>query len=129
MFKNSTFACFVWLLLLGVCTNLRVQAQEVTGTVQGKVTGEAGEALPMASVKLKGTTNGVVSDANGNFRLERVKLNATLVISYVNYDEKEVTITDFSQPVQVKLGSSTKQLTDVVVVGYGATRKKRWPAL
>ncbi|WP_295117161.1 TonB-dependent receptor [uncultured Chitinophaga sp.] len=124
MFKNSTLPLFLWLLLLVSAASHRSQAQGTTGTVTGKVTNDAGEPLPMASVKLKGTNTGALADQLGNFRLEQVKLQATLIISYVNFEEKEIVVTDFSQPLQIKLITNTKQLTDVVVMGYGATRRK-----
>ncbi|UYQ94918.1 SusC/RagA family TonB-linked outer membrane protein [Chitinophaga horti] len=123
MLKNSTFACFLWVLLFSVAATGQVLAQ-ATGTVTGRVTNDAGEPLPKASVKVKGTNTGTLADETGNFRLEQVQLQTTLVISYVNFEEKEIVVTSFNQPFQVKLAGNTKQLTDVVVIGYGATRRK-----
>jgi TonB-linked SusC/RagA family outer membrane protein len=94
------------------------QAVRVTGTV----TGASNEALADVSVLEKGTTNGTVTDNNGNYALT-VGDNATLVFSYVGYDSKEVAVSGQSV-VNAQLAPSTKELEQLVVIGYGSQRKK-----
>jgi len=89
--------------------------------ITGKITGENGEPLSGVSVRLKGTSRGTMSNNNGEFELT-VPENGTLVISYIGYQEQELSVN--SQSVfNIKLTQSTKALEQVVVVGYGTQRK------
>ncbi|MCQ2128885.1 MAG: TonB-dependent receptor [Bacteroidaceae bacterium] len=93
------------------------QAKKVSGTVfdaQGEVIG--------ATVMEKGTSNGTVTDFNGNFSLN-VKPGATLVISYIGYVTQEVKVGNQSS-IQVTLKEDSKNLDELVVVGYGVQKKK-----
>ncbi len=92
-------------------------------TVTGKVTAaEDGSGIPGVNVLEKGTTNGTVSDADGNFRIS-VGSNATLVFSFVGYATQEVAVGSQST-VNVALQSDVTALSEVVVVGYGTQEKK-----
>lgn len=90
-------------------------------TITGKVTGSDGTIIAGATVLEKGTPNGTATDASGNFSLA-VSDNATLVISYIGYDETEVPVSGQTE-VNVTLTLSQKTLDQVVVVGYGTQRK------
>jgi TonB-linked SusC/RagA family outer membrane protein len=90
--------------------------------ITGKVTGANGEALSGVSVLLKGTANGANTDNNGSYSLT-VPENAVLVVSYIGYDSKEVTVNGQSV-VDVQLLPSNRQLDQVVVIGYGSQSKK-----
>ena len=81
----------------------------------GRVTDEKGEGLPGATVIMKGTTNGVSTNANGEFLLN-VPTGATLVFSSVGYVTQEVTVT--SATVNVALLKDVQRLSEAVVVGY-----------
>jgi TonB-linked SusC/RagA family outer membrane protein len=90
--------------------------------ISGKVSSAAGDVLAGASVKVKGTTMGTSTDVSGNFTLV-VPEEATLVISYIGYQEQEVSVsgrTQFSIVLQAVPGN----YNEVVVIGYGTTRKK-----
>jgi TonB-linked SusC/RagA family outer membrane protein len=89
--------------------------------VKGRITNDKGEAIPDASVVVKGGTAGTASDASGNFSIS-VRTGATLVISAINYVEKEVNVT--SADLTVILARDEKSLGDVVVIGYGTQRKR-----
>ncbi|MFT3703301.1 MAG: carboxypeptidase-like regulatory domain-containing protein [Agriterribacter sp.] len=92
-------------------------------TVTGKVSDANGAALAGASVTIKGTSKGVTTDAGGNFSISAPE-KATLVISSVGYKTQEVAVTD-QNPVNVYLEpSSTQQLNEVVVIGYGSASKR-----
>ncbi len=90
--------------------------------VTGKVTDEAGEPVSAASVMVKGTANGTVTDGNGNFAIT-VPENATLVISAVGFGSVEVAVAG-KQQLTVKLQQSTKKMDEVVVIGYGTASRR-----
>lgn len=91
--------------------------------VTGKVTdSKDGSPLIGASVAVKGTTVGVITDVNGAFRLSVPSSATTLVVSYIGYTTKEVAITD--GPINVTLDASGGTLNEVLVVGYGTVKKK-----
>ena len=89
--------------------------------IKGVIKDAAGEAIIGASVLVKGTTRGVTSDLNGNFTLT-VPENATLLISYLGYLPKEVTLGNESF-ITITLAEDTQALNEVVVVGYGTQKK------
>ena len=89
--------------------------------VSGKVTSETGEAVSSASVVVKGTSNGTVTNGEGNFTIT-VPESAVLVISAIGYNTVEVAV-EGKQQLSVKLVQSTKRMDEVVVVGYGTQRK------
>ncbi|MGB3152110.1 MAG: TonB-dependent receptor [Maribacter sp.] len=105
------------LLVLGVSSVSWAQTQ-ITGVVLDETNGP----LPGASVLEKGTTNGVVSDFDGNFTISVSNVNATLVISYIGYETKEISLDD-STNYTIQLNESSTGLDEVVVIGYGAVKK------
>ncbi|PZR29190.1 MAG: SusC/RagA family TonB-linked outer membrane protein [Citrobacter freundii] len=109
-----------------LCLTIVLQAFAVMSfaqniTVKGRVTNDKGEAVPDASVVVKGGTTGTATDAAGNFSLS-VRTGATLVISAINYAEREVNVT--SAELAITLARDEKSLGDVVVIGYGSQRKR-----
>ena len=90
-------------------------------TVTGKVTDAMGPVIG-ANVLVKGTSNGVITDIDGNFSLE-VEPGVTLVFSYIGYTAKEVVVGNQSV-INVQLSEDTELLDEVVVVGYGVQKKK-----
>lgn len=88
--------------------------------VSGNVKDESGEAVIGASVQIKGTGQGTITDFNGNFSLSAPQ-NATLVVSYVGMKTQEVAV----QPtLRIVLTTDTELLEEVVVVGYGVQVKE-----
>ena len=102
---------------------LPVLAQGPGPGVAGKVTDENGEAMIGVSILEKGTTNGVVTDMEGNYRL-RVRRGATLVFSYVGYITQELQVT--GRRLNVTMKEDTETLDEVVVIGYGTTKAKNF---
>lgn len=91
-------------------------------TVQGTVVGsEDGMPIPGANIIEKGTTNGSVTDFDGNFSI-KVSQDATLVISFLGFANKVVRI-EGKTNFQIALESSASDLDEVIVVGYGTQRK------
>ncbi len=101
--------------------NLSIQETLQTKTVTGTVIDAAGIPVIGANVIVKGTTNGTITDFDGNFSLD-VPANAVLEISYIGYLTAEVTVGNQSK-VNVTLQEDTQALDEVVVVGYGTMRK------
>ena len=101
-------------------TSVAMQQQQQK-TVQGTVTDAAGPVIG-ATVMEKGTSNGTVTDFDGNFSLS-VKPGATLVISYVGYTTQEVVVGNNTK-FNVTLSEDNTALEEVVVVGYGVQKKK-----
>lgn len=89
-------------------------------TASGTIVDQIGEPVPGASILEKGTTNGIISDIDGNFSLKTSE-NSTLVISFVGYVTQEVKA---AENMQITLREDSEVLEDVVVVGYATMRKK-----
>ena len=90
--------------------------------VTGKITDEKGAPVSSASISLKGTTQGVFTDENGNFVIMVPDAKAVLVISSVGYSVQEVPVGGRTE-VNVVLSANLSNLQDVVVVGYGAQKR------
>lgn len=98
------------------------QAQSQTIQVQGQVVDQDGEPLMGATIKVKGTTNGTVTDLDGNFELKAAG-NAVLEVSYVGFQSREVAVSGRAALPQIVLESDNQILEQVVVVGYGTQKK------
>ncbi len=90
--------------------------------VSGQVVDQGGEPLIGATVKVKGATSGSITDFDGNFSMD-VAPDATLVISYVGYKDREFAVRGRSVLGQIQLDSDDNVLEQVVVVGYGVQKK------
>ncbi|MEN7547730.1 SusC/RagA family TonB-linked outer membrane protein [Rapidithrix thailandica] len=93
--------------------------QEVT--IKGKITDEDGEPLPGVSILIKGSTKGTTSDIQGSYQIA-VPEDATLIFSYIGYTTQEIALGGQSK-IDVIMLVDTKQLEEVVVVGYGTQKK------
>jgi len=91
-------------------------------TIAGKVTSDDGEALPGASVVVKGTAIGATTDAEGAFKLTIPDDATTLVISYIGFMSQEITIGN-QTAFNIVLVPDVATLADIVVVGYGIQKK------
>ena len=109
-------------LLFAVAFSAAAYAQN--RTVSGKVTGsDDGLPLPQVSVLLKGTTTGVPTNMDGEYRISVPEAGGTLVFSFLGYVTQEVEIGNQSV-IDVVLESDVTSLSEVVVVGYGTVNKK-----
>lgn len=97
-------------------------AQNQTIKVKGQVVDETGEPLVGATVKVKDSATGTITDFDGNFQLD-VKSNATLVVSYLGYKNREIAVRGRAVLDPIKLDSDNNMLEQVVVVGYGTQKK------
>lgn len=101
---------------------LRNQKSIADITVKGIVKDSSGTVLPGVSVRLKGSTLGVISDLNGNFSLDIPDGSGILVFTYIGYDAQEIPVNNRST-INVTLVESENVLDEVVVVGYGTQRR------
>lgn len=97
-----------------------VESVMQTITVQGKVVDSNGEPIIGANVLVQGTTNGIITDLDGNFTLSNVEPNAKIVISYIGYKSQTL---NASATMNVTLKEESETLQEVVVVGYGVQKK------
>ena len=107
-------------MLLAILFSFGLQAQ-TGGQVTGKVIDAMGE-LPGVSVVIKGTSNGTITDLNGQFTLPNVKSSDVLVFSFIGYKTQEITVGN-QKSLSVKMEEDTQTLDEVVVVGYQEVRK------
>lgn len=108
---------FTFLWTLSLC----VLAQN--NTVRGTVTDANGEPLIGVTIQVQGTSNGTVTDMDGNFVLQNVSPNATLTVSYVGMQSQKIALNGRTN-VNVSLTEDTALLNEVVVVGYGGVERR-----
>ncbi|MGV3502954.1 MAG: SusC/RagA family TonB-linked outer membrane protein [Adhaeribacter sp.] len=113
------------LLLLAILGLLQVNAysQQAKTEVVGVVKDNQGDPLPGVSVRVKEGANGAVTDIQGRYTLEVPSADATLVFSYIGFDALERKVGSNSV-LNVTLKPSTKQLDEVVIVGYGEALRR-----
>ncbi len=120
---NLKNCCKLWQRLLFLAL---MMVGSTVAMAQGKVSGTVvdanGDAIIGASVIVKGTSTGTVTDFDGNFTIQNVPANGSLVISYVGYRNQTVAVAGKSQ-VNVTLEEDRQLLDEVVVVGYGVQKK------
>lgn len=114
--KSSLLGAFVVLLNLGVSA----QDRRVTGKVSNA---SDGQAIPGASIQVKGTTTGTSADANGNYSVAVKSANDVLVITSIGYKSTEVRVGSQSV-INVSLTEDANALSEVLVTGYGTQQKK-----
>ncbi|MDR7129344.1 TonB-linked SusC/RagA family outer membrane protein [Algoriphagus sp. 4150] len=120
--KNARirFIGFLLALFLVSVSSAFSQSVTVTGTV---VSEGDNEPIPGALVSIKGTQNGTVTDIDGGFTIQAA-VGQTLVVSFIGFTTSEVVVSSASTPLQITLGYSTSDLSEVVVVGYGSQVKR-----
>ena len=109
-------------LLLGVLLHTQVVGQ--SRTITGKVVDESGAGLPGATIVVKGTSNGTVTDINGEFKLDVSGSGQYIVASFIGFKAQEIEVnsqTTFDITLQVDF----QNLSEVVVVGYGTQQRKQ----
>jgi len=110
------------ILAVMLCSFGLASAQNSDGKISGKVLSEKdGESLIGVSVMVKGSKVGTVTDINGAFTLQ-AKTGETLSVSYIGYIAQTVKVT--GSTLIIKLSENSKNLDEVVVVGYGVQKKK-----
>lgn len=108
---------FLLLWLVGMLISVQAFAQALT--VTGNVKDKAGEAIIGANIVVKGTTNGTITDFDGNFTLQAQK-GDIIVISFIGYKTQELIA---APTMNVILEDDSEVLDDVVIIGYGVAKK------
>ncbi|HSF55901.1 MAG TPA: SusC/RagA family TonB-linked outer membrane protein, partial [Algoriphagus sp.] len=91
-------------------------------SISGTVVDDQGDALPGVSIIVKGTTTGVVSDLDGKYTIVVPDENSTLVFSFIGFKTQEVQVGNRTV-IDIILGTDTSNLDEVVVIGYGTSKK------
>lgn len=117
---NLGFYRMVLFLLLGLFTSVIAYSQQIS--VKGIVKDQIGEPVIGANVLVRGTTNGVITNVNGEFILSASKSDV-LVISFVGYTTQEIPVSEKQMTIVLK--EDTELLDEVVVLGYGANTRKQ----
>ncbi len=117
---RSVFLRAFSMLLLTVLLVLPASAQN-NMTVTGTVTDNLGPVIGV-NVSVEGTTLGGITDIDGNYTLENIPSNGTLVFSFIGYKTQKIAINGQTR-IDVKMEEDSEMLSEVVVVGYGVQRK------
>ena len=91
--------------------------------IKGVVYDEAGEGMPGATIRVKGTSLGTITDISGEFSLQVPSSESVLVISFIGFIDQEIRVGN-QESIEVTLKQDVKALEEVIVVGYGTQRKK-----
>ncbi|RAJ37168.1 SusC/RagA family TonB-linked outer membrane protein [Pedobacter cryoconitis] len=118
-FSLNQLTIVITTLALTLCSAIAFAQTPVTG----KVTDEQGLPMPGVSVKVKKTTNGTITDGNGQFAL-KTTTDVTLEFSYIGYTQQDVAIAG-KNVINVSLKPDAKQMDEVVVVGYTTKSKSQ----
>lgn len=124
VFKNSgiTYSIVNNQIILSVASKTEgTKSVTQERTITGVIKDNTGFGMPGVNIMVKGTSNGTITDIDGNYSLN-VPENATLVFSYVGYLPQEIQV-GTSKTVNVLLKEDTKTLDEVVVIGYGKMKK------
>ena len=113
--KNSFHRLLIFVAVMFFALDISAQT-----TIRGHVKDDTGEDVIGASVVVKGTNNGTVTDFDGNFSLQ-CKAGATLVFTYIGFNPQELVA---KNGMEVTMSEDVAQLNEVVVVGYGSMAKK-----
>ena len=106
------------LILIVGETEMQQQSKTITGTIKD----ETGESLPGVTVVIKGTNNGTITDADGNFSIANVSAGNVLVFSFVGMQTQEIVITNQST-ISITMIPDAIGLEEVVAIGYGVQKK------
>jgi TonB-linked SusC/RagA family outer membrane protein len=109
-------------LMLSFCMlSINLMAQNVT--VTGNVKNASGETIPGVTVIVKGTTNGTITDSNGNYSLGKVPSVAFLVFSFVGMKTQEIAVA-WKNQINIIMVEESVEVEEIVAIGYGTVRRK-----
>lgn len=111
------------LIVISLKGDIREQSDLQQNIVRGVVKDEKGSPVPGVTIVVKGTTKGTTTDLNGNYVLDGVTPESTLVVSFIGYKDQEIPVGDKAQ-LNIDLELEVNELTEVVVVGYGTQRRE-----
>ena len=119
-FNKSKSKLLLLSFILSMCFCTNIQAQQIT--VKGTITSiDSNEPIPGVSILVKGSRNGVSTDFDGNYSI-KATIGDILSFSYLGMEDKAVKVT--GSVINVSLNSSSETLDEIIVIGYGAIKKK-----
>lgn len=118
--QSSKFFAFLVLFIFLFCVTASAQGVRKI-SLTGTVIDQAGESIIGANVIERGTSNGTITDIDGNFKLE-VNERSIIQVSFIGYTSREVPVGKQTN-ITIKLQEDSQTLSEVVVVGYGVQRK------
>jgi TonB-linked SusC/RagA family outer membrane protein len=121
LLKNTDLAYSVEGVNIVLFRKSKPEMQQVRKRITGTVKDSRGEAIIGANIVEKGTTNGIITDIDGNFQLE-VPQDAVIIVSYIGYNPQEIPVAG-RNTIDIVLAENTQALDEVVVIGYGSVRK------
>ena len=123
MKKTVTVLLWIWILIQPQRHFAQTAGPVINSTLSGQIVDEkTKEPLIGATIQIKGTTNGAVTNTDGKFFLKTGQtLPFTLVVNYVGYSPQEIQAT--TNTINIELKENTSQLSEVVVVGYGTQKR------
>lgn len=124
MEKLKLIKCWKTLLLLISMSMFSGVLFAQNPTISGKVVDENGQSLIGATIKLKNTQVATTTDVNGHFTIQLQPAANTIVVSYLGYFAKEVLVKAGNNNIQITMVPDPNNLNEVVVVGYGAQKKR-----
>ncbi|MFV0505721.1 MAG: SusC/RagA family TonB-linked outer membrane protein [Bacteroidales bacterium] len=125
-------ACLLMGLAAGVLSPTQARAESSSeqeqlmqsqSSVRGTVVDDSGQPLPGATVAIKGTTTGAITDVDGNFELHSLKEGDILVFTFIGLETQEVAFVG-QATLAIQMAVASSQMDEVVVVGYGVQRKE-----
>ena len=122
-FMNLLFLFFLFTLNMATAEVLVPKETQQQGTVISGTVSDKSGPLPGVSITIKGTTQGGVTDINGKFYISVPDQKSVLVFSFVGYITQEITVTN-QKTINLILVEDTRELEEVVVVGYGIQKKE-----
>jgi TonB-linked SusC/RagA family outer membrane protein len=120
--NSKNFKPLVIVMLTVILQSVAIELQAQTLTVTGKITDSEGKSLPGTTILIKGTSNGVVSNLNGEYTISNVPETGTLMFSFIGMLAEEVNV-EGKTNIDVTLLPDLIGLDEVVVVGYGTMKK------
>lgn len=117
LFCKILLPCIMCMCAISIC------AQSQSQIIKGSVKDVYGAPIIGANVIEKGTTNGVITDINGDFTLQIDNQTKTITVSYIGYIPKDINMKGQSH-IDIILTESTENLDEIVVIGYGSVSKK-----
>ena len=120
---SSNVQATLYTLMILALAVVALPAQAQDRSVSGTITDASGETVPGATVVEKGTQNGVITDFDGNYKINLSSDDATIVISFVGYRTQDVVV-GTRAVIDVVLEEDVEQLAEIIVVGYGTQEEK-----
>lgn len=125
MRKNNSvrnWKVLAWVMISMFCAS-QASAQQAARTIKGKIiSAVTGEPVSGATITVRGTRNAVSSGENGNYSI-MANTGETLVVSFVGFKQQQATVPEGQNSLNFQLSENFSNLQDVVVVGYGTTKK------